>query len=284
MKFDVQAIDNKWQEYWKQHKTYRTSTGTDKPKYYVLDMFPYPSGAGLHVGHPLGYIGSDIVARYKRQQGFNVLHPMGFDAFGLPAEQYAIDTGVHPSESTAVNTQRYREQMERLGLSYDWDRAVNTSDPKYYKWTQWIIGQVFEHWYDNAAGKARPITELVEILKTEGTAGVDAAQTEPLGLTAEAFNALDAKGQSDVLMNYRLAFRSVSYVNWCEALGTVLVPPGRNALQRQPSLFGTQRLLPGRPGKDHRPGHRPGTQTGSEQSLGAPPHREASFAGYALPH
>ncbi|MEM6772551.1 MAG: class I tRNA ligase family protein, partial [Bacteroidota bacterium] len=202
--------------------TYRTEYTTDKPKYYVLDMFPYPSGAGLHVGHPLGYIASDIYSRFKRQQGFNVLHPMGFDAFGLPAEQYAIDTGVHPSESTAVNTKRYQEQMEALALSFDWDRAVNTSDPKYYKWTQWIITQVFESWYDQAAQKARPIAELIAHLSSHGTRDLAAAQTEPLELTAEAWNAMSDKEQADVLMNYRMAYRGVSYVNWCEALGTVL--------------------------------------------------------------
>lgn len=222
MKFDVRTIDQKWQQYWKEHKTYRTTTDKTKPKYYVLDMFPYPSGAGLHVGHPLGYIGSDIVSRVKRQQGYNVLHPMGFDAFGLPAEQYAIDTGVHPSVSTAVNTERYKEQMEALGLSYDWDRAVNTSDPNYYKWTQWIIGQVFESWYDKTMDKARPIADLIAHLTSHGTRDLAAAQTEPLDLTPEQWKAMSAKEQSDVLMNYRLAFRSVSYVNWCEALGTVL--------------------------------------------------------------
>ncbi|CAH1002078.1 hypothetical protein LEM8419_02995 [Neolewinella maritima] len=222
MKFDVQALDRKWQRYWKEHKTYRTATTTGKPKYYVLDMFPYPSGSGLHVGHPLGYIGSDIVARQKRQAGYNVLHPMGFDAFGLPAEQYAIDTGVHPSESTAVNTARYREQMETLGLSFDWDRSVNTSDPDYFKWTQWIIGQVFEHWYDTEQDRARPIAELIDLLEQEGTSGVRAAETEPLDVTAEDFRGMGPKERSDLLMNYRLAFRSVSYVNWCEALGTVL--------------------------------------------------------------
>ncbi|OAV44770.1 leucine--tRNA ligase [Lewinella sp. 4G2] len=222
MKFDVQHIDAKWQARWQQDETYKTSSDTSKPKYYVLDMFPYPSGAGLHVGHPLGYIASDIVARSKRQQGFNVLHPMGFDAFGLPAEQYAIDTGVHPSESTAVNTERYKEQMQRLGLSYDWSRSVNTSDPKYYKWSQWIIGQVFEHWYDVDADRARPISELVAHLAEQGTVGLNAAQSEQLNLTAHAWGELSAKEQSDVLMNYRLAFRSVTYVNWCEALGTVL--------------------------------------------------------------
>jgi len=222
MKFDVTAIDQKWQQYWKEHKTYRTTNDTSKPKYYVLDMFPYPSGAGLHVGHPLGYIASDIYSRYKRQQGFNVLHPMGFDSFGLPAEQYAIDTGVHPSESTAVNTERYKEQMLSLGLSFDWDRAVNTSDPKYYKWTQWIISQVFEHWYDKAADEARPVKELRYHLDQHGTDGLHAAQTEELDLSAADWKAMGPKEQSDVLMNYRMAFRGVSYVNWCEALGTVL--------------------------------------------------------------
>ena len=222
MQFDVNAIDQKWQQYWTTHKTYRTTTDPAKPKYYVLDMFPYPSGAGLHVGHPLGYIASDIVARSKRQQGYNVLHPMGFDAFGLPAEQYAIDTGVHPSASTAVNTKRYREQMEALALSFDWDRAVNTSDPNYYKWTQWIITQVFDAWYDTSAAKARPVAELIAHLSENGTRALAAAQTEPLELTADEWNALSEKEQAEVLMNYRLAYRGVSYVNWCEALGTVL--------------------------------------------------------------
>jgi leucyl-tRNA synthetase len=222
MKFDVKAIDHKWQQYWKDQKTYKTTNDTSKPKYYVLDMFPYPSGAGLHVGHPLGYIASDIVTRSKRQQGFNVLHPMGFDSFGLPAEQYAIDTGVHPSVSTAVNTKRYKEQMESLALSFDWDRAVNTSDPKYYKWTQWIVTQIFESWYDKATDKARPISELSDIISIHGTADLDAAQTEALNVTAESFRAMDARAQSDVLMNYRMAYRGVSFVNWCEALGTVL--------------------------------------------------------------
>ncbi|MBB4077577.1 leucyl-tRNA synthetase [Lewinella aquimaris] len=222
MKFDVQVLDKKWQQYWKDQKTYATPEDTAKPKFYVLDMFPYPSGSGLHVGHPLGYIGSDIVARFKRQRGFNVLHPMGFDSFGLPAEQYAIDTGVHPAESTATNTARYREQMETLGLSFDWDRSVNTSDPNYFKWTQWIIGQVFEHWYDRDAQRARPITELIAHLEQHGTDGINAAETEEKIVTAREFQAMTEKERSDLLMNYRLAFRSVSYVNWCEALGTVL--------------------------------------------------------------
>jgi leucyl-tRNA synthetase len=222
MKFDVQAIDRKWQDYWQQHQTYRTTNDPDKPKYYVLDMFPYPSGAGLHVGHPLGYIASDIFARYKRLRGFNVLHPMGFDAFGLPAEQYAIDTGVHPSESTAKNVKRYKEQMLRLALSFDWERAVNTSDPKYYKWTQWLIGLFWKHWYDKSADKPRPVEELIAHLEAHGTANLNAAQTEEKVVSADEFKAMTAKEQSDFLMNYRLAYRSVSMVNWCEALGSVL--------------------------------------------------------------
>ncbi len=222
MSFKPRELDRKWQEIWQKNGTYKTSNDTSRPKCYVLDMFPYPSGSGLHVGHPLGYIASDIYARFKRQRGFNVLHPMGFDAFGLPAEQYAIDTGVHPSVSTKINTERYQEQMLRLGLSFDWDRAVNTSDPNYYKWTQWLIGLFFEHWYDNSQQKPRPIAELLAHLTQQGTEGLSVAQTEPLSLTAEAFRAMSAKEQSDVLMNYRLAFRARTYVNWCEALGTVL--------------------------------------------------------------
>ena len=222
MKFDVQSIDQKWQQYWEEHGTYRAENDSTKPKYYVLDMFPYPSGAGLHVGHPLGYIASDIYSRYKRQSGFNVLHPMGFDAFGLPAEQYAIDTGVHPSESTATNIARYREQMKALALSFDWEREINTSDPGYYKWTQWLIGQFFDHYYDRTEDRPRPIDELVAHLEAKGTAGLHAAQTSELSLSAAEFRALGPKERSDVLMNYRLAYRSVSTVNWCEALGSVL--------------------------------------------------------------
>ncbi|MEM6396938.1 MAG: class I tRNA ligase family protein [Bacteroidota bacterium] len=222
MKFDPTLLDAKWQKYWRDNETYRTETTSDKPKYYVLDMFPYPSGAGLHVGHPLGYIASDIYSRYKRQRGFNVLHPMGFDAFGLPAEQYAIDTGVHPSVSTEKNMARYKDQMERLALSFDWSRAVNTSDPKYYKWTQWTISRFWHNWYDKAQKKARPISELIAHLEANGTEGLQAAQTEELSLSASDWKALDKKGRSEVLMNYRLAYRSVSTVNWCEELGSVL--------------------------------------------------------------
>ncbi|MEM7575206.1 MAG: class I tRNA ligase family protein [Bacteroidota bacterium] len=222
MKFNPSEFDRKWQQHWRENGTYRTTNDSTKPKYYVLDMFPYPSGAGLHVGHPLGYIASDIFARYKRLQGFNVLHPMGFDSFGLPAEQYAIDTGVHPSVSTAKNVQRYQEQMERLALSFDWERAVNTSDPNYYKWTQWIIGLFFHHWYDKAADKARPITDLEAHLEAKGAEDLMAAEGEALSITSAGFKAMDAKERSEVLMNYRLAFRSVSTVNWCEELGSVL--------------------------------------------------------------
>ncbi len=222
MSFNPREIDRKWQAIWQESGTYKTTNDSSKPKCYVLDMFPYPSGSGLHVGHPLGYIASDIYARYKRQQGFNVLHPMGFDAFGLPAEQYAIDTGVHPAVSTKVNTERYKEQMIRLGLSFDWDRAVNTSEPSYYKWTQWLIGLFFEHWYDQDQQKARPIQELRAHFEEQGSANLQAAQTENLAFTAAAFRGMTAKEQSDVLMNYRLAFRSRTFVNWCEALGTVL--------------------------------------------------------------
>jgi len=209
-------------------------------------MFPYPSGAGLHVGHPLGYIASDIVTRSKRQQGFNVLHPMGFDSFGLPAEQYAIDTGVHPSESTAKNTKRYKEQMESLALSFDWDRAVNTSDPNYYKWTQWIITQVFDSWYDNKTDKARPISDLIAHLTSHGTRDLAAAETEALDISAEAYNAMSAKEQSDVLMNYRMAYRGDSSVNWCEALGTVLVRVRAERLRYRRHHGRTERRRPRR--------------------------------------
>lgn len=223
MKYNPRELDKKWQQIWREQNTYKTGTDPDKPKCYVLDMFPYPSGSGLHVGHPLGYIASDIYARFKRQSGFNVLHPMGFDAFGLPAEQYAINTGVHPTVSTKTNTDRYREQMHRLSLSFDWEREVNTSLPEYYKWTQYIFGLLFEHYYDTAADKPKPVSELREVFSTKGSAGVSAAVgDEDIAFTAEEWNKMTAKEQSDALMNYRLAYRSKSYVNWCEALGTVL--------------------------------------------------------------
>ncbi len=222
MDYRPSEIEPKWRSFWKEHKTYAVHTDHSKPKYYVLDMFPYPSGAGLHVGHPLGYIASDILSRYKRLRGFNVLHPMGFDAFGLPAEQYAIDNGIHPADSTRENIARYKQQLDNLGLSYDWDREVQTCDPKYYRWTQWIFLQMFNHWYDTAADKARPVSELVEHFKTHGSAGLQAATTFEGSFTAAEWNSMPMREQQDVLMNFRLMYRKVGYVNWCEALGTVL--------------------------------------------------------------
>ncbi len=222
MQYNPREIEKKWKQYWTDHHIYQTNNDSDKPKYYVLDMFPYPSGSGLHVGHPLGYIASDIFARYKRLRGFNVLHPMGYDAFGLPAEQYAIETGVHPADSTATNIQRYREQLDNLGFSFDWDRQVTTSDPSYYKWTQWIFLQLFDHYYDNAANKAMPIADLLAVFETAGNAGVAAANNEESVFSAEEWKAMSARKKDEILMNYRLAYRKVGYVNWCEALGTVL--------------------------------------------------------------
>lgn len=228
MDYPFNEIEKKWQKYWDEHKTFAASNHSDKPKYYVLDMFPYPSGAGLHVGHPLGYIASDIVARYKRLQGYNVLHPMGFDAFGLPAEQYAIQTGKHPAETTAANIKRYIEQLKNIGFAYDWDRMVNTSDPQYYRWTQWIFLQLFHHWYDRQQQKARPILELIKIFEQKGNYGYHQQMLSGNveGVT-QIFTADEWKGYSEqtkqsILMNYRLAYQSFAYVNWCEALGTVL--------------------------------------------------------------
>jgi leucyl-tRNA synthetase len=222
MEYTPRAIEKKWKKYWDEEKVYQVNIDTSKPKYYVLDMFPYPSGAGLHVGHPLGYIASDIYARYKRLNGFNVLHPMGYDAFGLPAEQYAIQTGVHPADSTATNIRRYREQLDNLGFCFDWDREVQTCDPKYYKWTQWIFLQLFEHYYDNVQDAAQPISKLIEIFEKDGNTHVNAANAQDTIFSALEWQQMTPKEQDDVLMNYRLAFRKVGYVNWCEALGTVL--------------------------------------------------------------
>ena len=222
MDYNPKDIEQKWRSYWEDQQVYKVSNDSNKPKYYVLDMFPYPSGAGLHVGHPLGYIASDIFARYKRMKGFNVLHPMGYDAFGLPAEQYAVQMGVHPAVSTAENIKRYREQMDNIGFSFDWSREVNTSDPNYYKWTQWIFIQLFEHYYNNDLQKAMPITDLVGRFENDGNAKVNAASTQDDKFTAEEWNSMSSKEKDDVLMNYRLAYRKTSYVNWCEALGTVL--------------------------------------------------------------
>ena len=222
MEYNHKEIEKRWHEFWKEHDTYRTEIDHSKPKYYVLDMFPYPSGAGLHVGHPLGYIASDIYARYKRQKGFNVLHPMGYDAYGLPAEQYAIQTGQHPGKTTADNIARYREQLDKIGFSFDWSREVRTCDPEYYRWTQWAFMQMFDHWYDRKEQKARPISELEEYFGKHGTDGLDAAQSKELEFTADEWNAWDEKKRREVLMNYRIAYQGQTMVNWCPELGTVL--------------------------------------------------------------
>jgi len=222
MEYNFTEIEKKWQKYWADNKIYKVDENTDKPKYYVLDMFPYPSGAGLHVGHPLGYIASDIFARYKRQQGFNVLHPMGYDAYGLPAEQYAIQTGTHPAVTTDKNIKRYRNQLDQIGFSYDWDREVKTADPKYFKWTQWTFIQLFKHWFNIDTQKAETINSLIEEFKANGSTEVNAAKNEHDSFTAEEWNNMDEKQQQEMLMNYRLAFLSETLVNWCPALGTVL--------------------------------------------------------------
>lgn len=222
MEYDFKEIEQKWQSRWAADETYKTEIDTTKPKYYVLDMFPYPSGAGLHVGHPLGYIASDIFSRYKRLKGFNVLHPMGYDAFGLPAEQYAIQTGQHPEKTTNENIARYRQQLDRIGFSYDWSRQVKTCDPKFYKWTQWAFLRMFESWYDNDAQKARPISELIETFEKSGSKGIDAASTLEEDFTAEQWNAFSEKEKSDMLMNFRIAYQGDTAVNWCPGLGTVL--------------------------------------------------------------
>jgi len=222
MQYQPRTIEKKWKKYWEKNQTYKVSNESDKPKFYVLDMFPYPSGSGLHVGHPLGYIASDIYSRYKHLKGFNVLHPMGYDAFGLPAEQYAIQSGVHPAKSTSENINRYREQLDNLGFCYDWSREVQTCDPKYYKWTQWIFLQLFEHWYDNAQQKARPIAELEAHFATHGTDGIDAPGVEEFAFTGKDWASFNTKMKADALMNYRLAYRKKTFVNWCEGLGTVL--------------------------------------------------------------
>lgn len=222
MHYHPENIEGKWWKHWTETKLYKVDNDTTKPKYYVLDMFPYPSGAGLHVGHPLGYIASDIFARYKRLQGYNVLHPMGYDAFGLPAEQYAIQTGVHPAKSTDDNIKRYREQLDNIGFSFDWDREVRTSDPSYYKWTQWIFLQMFHHYYDTSEDRALPIAQLISAFEKDGNRSVQAACSQDTIFTAEEWVLMSAKEKDDVLMNYRLAYRKTGYVNWCEALGTVL--------------------------------------------------------------
>ena len=222
MDYNFIEIERKWQQWWADNKTYKAEVDPSRPKYYVLDMFPYPSGAGLHVGHPLGYIASDIFARYKRLKGFNVLHPMGYDAFGLPAEQYAIQTGQHPEKTTRENVARYRSQLDRIGFSFDWDRELRTSDPEYYKWTQWAFLKMFGSWYDNALQKARPIEELTAAFDEGGSAAVDAAHGDVRSFSAGEWKAMSEKEKADILMQYRLAYQGESTVNWCPALGTVL--------------------------------------------------------------
>ena len=222
MEYNFKAIEQKWQKRWREEGTYRVEVDPSRPKFYVLDMFPYPSGAGLHVGHPLGYIASDIYSRYKRQRGFNVLHPMGYDAFGLPAEQYAIQTGQHPAITTEENIARYRSQLDKIGFSFDWEREVRTCEPEYYHWTQWAFIEMFEHWYNNKTQKAEPISELVKHFEEMGTESLDAAETTKLDFTAAEWCAMTEAEREQVLQNYRLAFRADTMVNWCPALGTVL--------------------------------------------------------------
>lgn len=233
MQYQFNEIEKKWQKYWEENKTYAAKDNSVKPKYYVLDMFPYPSGAGLHVGHPLGYIASDIFARYKRLQGYNVLHPMGYDSFGLPAEQYAIQTGQHPAVTTKVNIEGgvdkqgnvipgYRNQLDKIGFSFDWDREVRTSDPNYYKWTQWIFKQLFNSWYNKTTDKAEKIDSLIEQFKTNGNAAVNAVCADVANFSAEEWNSWSEEEQQKMLMNYRITFLSDTWVNWCPALGTVL--------------------------------------------------------------
>jgi leucyl-tRNA synthetase len=251
MKYQPQSIEKKWRAYWAEHKTYAVSNTSSRPKFYVLDMFPYPSGAGLHVGHPLGYVASDIYARYKRLEGYNVLHPMGYDAFGLPAEQYAIQTGTHPAVATAENVKRYRSQLERIGLSYDWDRELSTCDPQYYRWTQWIFLKLFGHFYDLQADKARSVAELVQHFEMQGTNNLQAACSKELQFSATDWAAYSPLHRSEVLMNYRLAYRQATLVNWCEALGTVLANDevkdgfserGGHPVERRPMLQWSLRI------------------------------------------
>ena len=223
MEYNFREIEKKWHEYWIANKVYKVEKNADKPKYYVLDMFPYPSGAGLHVGHPLGYIASDIYSRYKRLQGFNVLHPMGYDAYGLPAEQYAIQTGQHPEVTTKKNIARYREQMDKIGFSYDWNREIHTCDPEYYKWTQWAFIQMFNSYYCNDKKQARPISELVTAFEQSGTEGLNVACSEELHFTASEWKAKNDKEKQEILLNYRIAYRGETMVNWFEVcIGAIL--------------------------------------------------------------
>jgi leucyl-tRNA synthetase len=222
MEYNFREIENKWRGFWAENKTFKVTEDLTKPKFYVLDMFPYPSGAGLHVGHPLGYIASDIYARYKRLQGFNVLHPMGYDSFGLPAEQYAIQTGQHPALTTEENIARYRDQLDKIGFSYDWDREVRTSSPEYYKWTQWIFKQLFDCYYDNTSNKAERISNLVSIFEANGNSEVNACSDCETIFSAAEWEAFDERKKEEILQEYRLAYLADSWVNWCPALGTVL--------------------------------------------------------------
>ncbi|MBR5352035.1 MAG: leucine--tRNA ligase, partial [Prevotella sp.] len=222
MEYNFTEIEKKWQKRWVENKTYQVKEDEQKEKFYVLNMFPYPSGAGLHVGHPLGYIASDIYARYKRLQGFNVLNPMGYDAYGLPAEQYAIQTGQHPAITTINNINRYREQLDKIGFCFDWDREVRTCDPIYYHWTQWAFMKMFQSYYCNTCKKAQPITSLIEHFSKQGTEDIDAACSEEISFTAEEWNSWDEKKQQEILMNYRIAYLGETMVNWCAGLGTVL--------------------------------------------------------------
>ena len=223
MKYHHEKIEAKWQQYWAENQTFAASNNSDKPKYYVLDMFPYPSGAGLHVGHPLGYIASDIVARYKRHQGFNVLHPQGYDSFGLPAEQYAIQTGQHPEKTTRENIARYREQLDKIGFSFDWSREVRTSNPDYYKHTQWIFIQLFESWYNKNSDKAESICTLIQEFEKNGNTNVNAVCDDNIvSFSAEDWKSFSSEEQQKILLQYRLTYLAETEVNWCPALGTVL--------------------------------------------------------------
>jgi len=222
MDYNHKEIERRWQGHWRENHTFRCVENPDKPKFYVLDMFPYPSGAGLHVGHPLGYIASDIYSRYKRQRGFNVLHPMGYDAYGLPAEQYAIQTGQHPEITTQRNIARYREQLDKIGFAFDWSREIRTCDPEYYKWTQWAFMQMFNSYYDLDENKAMPVSRLAEHFAVRGSEGINPASSKALSFSADEWNSLSEKEQLERLMNYRIAYQGETMVNWCPELGTVL--------------------------------------------------------------
>ena len=231
--YSPQKIDKKWQKYWEENKTFRSKVNNNKPKFYVLDMFPYPSGAGLHVGHPLGYIASDIYARYKRLLGFNVLHPMGYDSFGLPAEQYAIQTGQHPAVTTKTNIEGgvdnegnkiigYRKQLDKIGFSFDWDREIRTSDPNYYQWTQWIFKEIFNCWYNNESQRAEKIEKLVKSFEKDGNNNINAATNYDKVFSSSDWKGFKEEEKQEILLEYRLAYLSNTWVNWCPELGTVL--------------------------------------------------------------